>query len=144
MEEKEPERTAVKTVRSVRSRPTTPGSSSGRGGAGSRPGSGGSGAVMRSIEKKNKQLNNATKELEEKMKNLRQKTQQRALPKVRKTIEFLLNSLPLLFPTSRLQKRTHTLQVLEYFVLTLVVFRTIIRWHYDQMNANVKCHGSSI
>ena len=38
---------------------------------------------VKTLEKKNKQLNNATKELEEKMKNLRQKTQQRALPKVR-------------------------------------------------------------
>lgn len=39
---------------------------------------------LRTLEKKNKQLSNATKELEEKMLSLRQRTQQRALPKVRR------------------------------------------------------------
>lgn len=42
---------------------------------------------VKTLEKKNKQLNNATKELEEKMKNLRQKTQQRTLPKVGQNIK---------------------------------------------------------
>ena len=38
---------------------------------------------MRTLEKKNKALNNATKELEEKVKNLRERTVHRSLPKVR-------------------------------------------------------------
>ena len=42
---------------------------------------------VRTLEKKNKQLSNATKELEEKMKSLRMRTQQRALPKVRSRLK---------------------------------------------------------
>ena len=41
------------------------------------------GTGMRTLEKKNKALNNATKELEEKVKNLRERTVHRSLPKVR-------------------------------------------------------------
>ena len=37
---------------------------------------------VRTLEKKNKALNNATKELEEKVKNLRERTVHRSLPKV--------------------------------------------------------------
>ena len=40
------------------------------------------GTGMRTLEKKNKALNNATKELEEKVKNLRERTVHRSLPKV--------------------------------------------------------------
>ena len=43
----------------------------------------GAGSGMRTLEKKNKALNNATKELEEKVKNLRARTVHRSLPKVR-------------------------------------------------------------
>ena len=46
-------------------------------------------AALSTLEKKNKQLDNATKELEKKVKSLRQKSQLKTVPNVTKVKEIL-------------------------------------------------------